>query len=70
MTSESLFLSALSNPRMPLIQLNSVFQPEGVDCIPVIVDLVSLGLVKGEMTCSQSRPPIATPETSCQGTRR
>ncbi|RSH83955.1 [4Fe-4S] proteins maturation [Saitozyma podzolica] len=24
-----------------------VFQPEGVDCIPVIVDLVSLGLVKG-----------------------
>lgn len=25
-------------------------QPEGVDCIPVVVDLVSLGLLKGEST--------------------
>ena len=27
---------------------NSVLQPEGVDCIPVVVDLISLKLLKGE----------------------
>ena len=32
---------------------SSVMQPEGVNCIPVIVDLVSLGLLKGES-------PVAT----------
>lgn len=28
--------------------IRSVLQPEGVNCIPVVVDLVSLGLLKGE----------------------
>jgi hypothetical protein len=28
---------------------DSVMQPEGVNCIPVVVDLVSLGLLKGEL---------------------
>ena len=34
--------------RMMLIVGISVIQPEGVNCIPVVVDLVSLGLLKGE----------------------
>ena len=32
----------------------SVMTPEGVTSIPVVIDLMSLGLMKGEPTCDMS----------------
>ena len=32
----------------------SVMTPEGVTSIPVVIDLMSLGLMKGEPTCEMS----------------
>ena len=51
--------------RLPLLDLEliiSVMQPEGVNCIPVIVDLVSLGLLKG-----MHRLPLNDNETEYPG---
>lgn len=35
---------------------SSILQPEGVHCIPVVVDLTSFGLLKGQLHSLLHRP--------------